>query len=314
MAVTPADINVATEMVISLLQASKSVFPASTVDGSNAQYGSTAEITNQLLVIDGEICTLICNTLGHPYQTPFVVTGTPQSSGTPLPSRIGMVLQVLCLAGTGNVNFASTDVNQPNSTISIANQSNNLVTGSRVQFTTGGALPTGLAISTNYYVDASLGGNLYRFATTRMNAFNGVFVTFSAVGSGTSTVVMQYEVGSQALSKDEIVAAIHYPTVYATQTPYLTEFWFIEGDIIYTPAISCEVVYTDYAQTSALQSPQSYTNAIVGGAIARILKDGGDDVMAAYYDKIYGQMYQQIGAGAMTVPQISSYVLAQSAS
>lgn len=311
MAVTAADLTTCIEMVISLLQASKSVYPAATVDGSNAQYASTAEITNQLLVTDGELCTLICNTLGHPYQTPFVITGNAQASGTPLPARIGEVLQILCLAGTGDVSFASTDVSVPNSTISIAGQSNNLVTGTRVQFTTSGILPTGLVIATNYYVDASLGTNLYRFATSRMNAFNGIFVTFSGAGSGTSTVVAQYEVGTQAMSKDEILGAIHYPTAYATQSPYLNEFWFIEGDIVYTPSPLCKIVYADYAQTSVLQAPQSYTNAIVGGAIARILKDGGDDVMAQYYDKVYGQMYQQIGAGAMTVPQISSYVLAQ---
>lgn len=62
-------------------------------------------------------------------------------------------------------------------------------TGLACTLTTGGALPTGLATSTTYYI-IKVDANTIAFASSLVNATAGTKITLSDAGSGTSTVVV----------------------------------------------------------------------------------------------------------------------------
>jgi hypothetical protein len=66
------------------------------------------------------------------------------------------------------------------------------VTGQSVTLTTSGALPTGLAISTTYYI-IKVDANTISFATTLANTMLGTVISFTSSGSsGTQTVVCNF--------------------------------------------------------------------------------------------------------------------------
>ena len=64
------DFTKAKSQLISILQASRTAYN-STVDGSKRQFASDTEIADALLYADGEICTDICQTPGHPFSGAF---------------------------------------------------------------------------------------------------------------------------------------------------------------------------------------------------------------------------------------------------
>jgi len=65
-------------------------------------------------------------------------------------------------------------------------------TGQSITLTTSGALPTGLAISTTYYI-IKVDANTISLATTLANALAGTVITFTSSGSsGTQTVVCNF--------------------------------------------------------------------------------------------------------------------------
>ena len=66
--------------------------------------------------------------------------------------------------------------------------SHGMVTGSQVYLTTTGALPTGLAANTNYFV-ILVGANSFNLATTFANAIAGTTIATSGTQSGTHTLV-----------------------------------------------------------------------------------------------------------------------------
>ena len=61
-----------------------------------------------------------------------------------------------------------------------------LITGTVGQMTTTGALPTGLAVSTNYFIIV-VDANTVKFATTLANAQAGTAIDLTTAGTGTST-------------------------------------------------------------------------------------------------------------------------------
>lgn len=304
---TALNFTTAKSMVISILQASATAY-ASTVDGSNRQYASDAEIENAILTSDGEIATLIAKTIQSPYQSAFVqTTAALPAPKAELPSRVGTILSVLTQAGT-TVTFTDGDVSVPSNYITISNHG--LVTGQPVQLTTTGTLPTGLSLATTYYV-IRISASTFRFATTAWNAFQGTAVTMSGAGSGTNTVTSQYIEGTQADSKDSVMQAFYYPSIFAQSTSGIANYWFIEGDEIYTSSPNCKVVYTDYTLSSTPQAPQSYLHAVVAGSVAELLKDGGSSEVAAYYQNQYQSYLQEISQGARVLPEIAQYKGAQ---
>lgn len=296
--------NTARSMVISILQASQTAY-ATTVDGSNAQFSSSTEIDNAILTSDGEICTLIARTIGSPFQSTFVQTSSAlPGPKSPLPARVGAILSVLTQDGN-TVTFTSGDVSIGSNTVTITS-GGAPVTGQKVQLTTSGTLPTGLSLATDYYVIRVTSTSI-RFATSAWNAFQGTAITMSGTGSGTNTITGQYIEGTQADSKDTVTQAFYLTSLFAQSANGACNFWFIEGDEIYTSSPNCKVVYTDYTLTSNPQAPQTYLHAVVAGAVAELLKDGGDAQMAAYYQNQYQSYLQSIASGAMVVPEIVAY-------
>jgi len=300
---TALSLSTAQSMTISILQASQSPY-ATTVDGSNRQYSSSTEIDNAILTADGEICTLIARTIQSPYQTTFITTSSAlPAPKSPLPARVGTILNVLTQAGA-TITFASTDVSVPNNYVTIANHG--LVTGQVVQLTTSGSLPTGLSLATDYYI-IRLSSSTFQFASTLWNASQGTAITMSGAGSGTNTVTSQYVEGTQADSKDTVIQAYYNPGLFAQSANGVANFWFIEGDEVYTSSPNCKVIYTDYTLTSAPQAPQPYLHAVVAGAVAELLKDGGSSEVAAYYQNQYQSYLQEISQGARVLPEIAEY-------
>ncbi len=68
----------------------------------------------------------------------------------------------------------------------VTHTSHGLATGDSLYLTTTGALPTGLAINTTYYI-FKVDANSYNLCTTRQNAYDGVKITTTGSQSGTHT-------------------------------------------------------------------------------------------------------------------------------
>ncbi len=306
---TVIDFDSAKKSVVSILQASSTAFGSGTTgnapDGSNRQYSSSAEINAALLTADGEVCTLIAKTMQSPFQSTFIQTSAAlPAPKSPLPARVGTILSVLTQDGN-TVTFSSGDVSVGTNLVTMTT-GDLLVTGQKVQLTTSGTLPTGLSLATDYYV-IRVSSTSIRFATSAWNAFQGTAVTMSGAGSGTNTITGQYIEGTQADSKDRVMQAFYLTSLFARSQNGACNFWFIEGDEIYTSSPNCKVVYTDYTLTSSPQAPQSYLHAVVAGAVAELLKDGGDDQLAGYYQAQYQSYLQEIASGAKVLPEISQY-------
>lgn len=90
------------------------------------------------------------------------------------------------LVGLPDRTFATTDVTTGTDTIALALHNFNR-TGFKVQFTSSGTLPAGLALLTNYYVIVVTPGT-FKVASSPANAFAGTAVDITDVGSGTHTV------------------------------------------------------------------------------------------------------------------------------
>lgn len=291
---------------------------STTVDGSNAQFSSDAEILNAILQSDAQICMAIINCLQHPYQTQFVQTTAALTTGTTgavsLPARNGMILKVLCADFQPNLTFSSGNVSL---TGYIDFSGSNgafdsvLSTGIRVMFTTSGTLPSGISDTGVYTL--YIPGNDISTVGICANAFqaaSGTPITLGNTGSGSSTMIFLYEEGTQALSKDQIVSANSYPALYATNYPDMSRFWYIEGDTLYSTSYYSKVVYTDYTLTSTTQAPEPYLQAIVAGALADLYKDGGDSEMSGYYRSMFKDMLTSVSNMATVLPAISFYKIA----
>jgi hypothetical protein len=78
-----------------------------------------------------------------------------------------------------------------------------LLKGSSVRFTTTGALPTGLAVGTTYYV-SPVTVDTFKLSTTQANAFAGTYITTTGTQSGTHTVAsyLVFTSGEAVVSTD----------------------------------------------------------------------------------------------------------------
>lgn len=84
-------------------------------------------------------------------------------------------------------------------------------------------------------------------------------------------------------------------------------WWITVGRKFYTTSLWAKISQTDYVKTTLPQAPEVYMWAVVGGTVAYLVKDGGDDQMAAYYMNIYAGQKQEIKAGVMEMPPIAQY-------
>ncbi len=292
--------------VVSILQASGTAYGSGSTgdapDGSNQQYASSYEIDDRILDVDGEVCTAICQTIGHPYAPQFSTETTALTNGASITKNVGVVQKVTCYNGLGTETFTSANVNTSADTATITGT--NLVTGTKVQLTTSGALPTGLSLATDYWI-IRVDSNTIKFASSLFNAAYGTAIDLTAVGSGTNTITPQYVDGIPASSKEEIIEALQTPSTFGSLPAYVTGFYFVEpNNIVWTTSPTCKVTYTDYTRTSSPQAPESYTTAIIAGTVGKLLKDGGDADMSSYYLNIYNQMLMEIRSGAKVLPEI----------
>lgn len=94
-------------------------------------------------------------------------------------------------------------------TITIANPgvvtwtSHGLSAGDPIRFTTTGALPTGLAINTTYYVKQVLSANTFTVSST----VGGAAITTSGTQSGTQTALLWYGTAVVAVANTEVTVA-----------------------------------------------------------------------------------------------------------
>lgn len=88
-------------------------------------------------------------------------------------------------SNTWTVVFTSADVNTGTDQIAVT-ASSELITGRKIQLTTTGTLPTGLALATDYYVIV-IDTTHIKLATTLANAELGTGVDITGAGSGTHT-------------------------------------------------------------------------------------------------------------------------------
>lgn len=301
---------------MSILQASLVSYGAgatgSTPDGSNRQYASDTEITNALLEVDGEVSSLICKTPQHPYQSQFVASPATVVNGANLPIRNGMILRIQTIGGAVPVTtFVAAGISVATNLVTTST-AHGLITGQPVQLTASGSLPTGLSLATTYYiivpmVNGLLSTTTYGFATSLYTAKSGTLIDITNIGSGTNTVTTQLIDASAADSKDTVIQMTNSPYLFASAAGVGWNAYFIEGDKIFTPSPSLSITYTDYTLTSALQAPQPYIWADIAGAVSRLVKDGSDEQMAAYYGGIYQGFLGEIARNAMMIPSLQAY-------
>lgn len=84
------DFTIAKKHVVSILQASRTAY-AATTDGSKRALASDDEIYDTILEVDGEVCTAIVQTVGHPYSGSLLSTSVAIQHGGLLPTSVGTI-------------------------------------------------------------------------------------------------------------------------------------------------------------------------------------------------------------------------------
>ena len=287
------------------LQATRTAY-ATTVDGSKRQFASDAEIDNAILHTDGEVCTLIANTLHHPYQSQFALTSAALSRGAVLPSRNGMILKVTGLNGQNSKSVSAMDSSLDTITIT----AHGFTVGQKIQFTTGSVVGGGLVINTDYYVIV-VDANTIKVATTPLNASLGTAIDLNATAPVSTTAALQYIEQIKAKNADEVKEAVANADLFGISETdnSIVPFFFIEGSILYSTAVFSTVSYTEYTLTAAPQAPEPLLWAVISGALARLYKDGGDAEMSGYYGAIYESHKNDIKGMAAAIPPFVAYAL-----
>ena len=293
----PIDLNTAKAKVISLLQASRTAY-GNTVDGSKRQFASDAEIEDAILFADAEVCNIIIGTMGHPYLTRFSKISSSLAPGSLLPTHNGMILNVQATHG-GPVNV--TGVNAGADTLDTAVE-HHYFAGEKIRVS---QTAYGLNANTDYYAILSAPTKL-KFATSPYNAWKNIHVDLSTTPApvGTMQVLPQWQQAFQGKSADEVREMYRQSGLYENESLY---FWFIEGNVLLSSSPENRVVYTDFTKTSIPQAPEPYLDAVVAGAIANLMKDGGDSDQSMYYLQMFEKAKGEIAAGASMLPAIAMY-------
>lgn len=115
-----------------------------------------------------------------------------------------------------------------------------------------------------------------------------------------------YTGGYEAKSEQDIHDMRNNAAVYGGSAATLG-WWHVKGNVMWTTSGYTKVYYTDYTKTASPQAPESYMSAVVAGSVARLLKDGGDTEISAFYQNMYDGFIQQIKAMEMVLPDVSRY-------
>jgi microcystin-dependent protein len=97
--------------------------------------------------------------------------------------------KALVIAGSGTIaeSFSAASVTPASDLITVASNADKWVTGVKVRATTTGALPTGLALATDYFV-IRMSATTIKLASSLANAIAGTPIDITATGSGTHTL------------------------------------------------------------------------------------------------------------------------------
>lgn len=152
-----------------------------TTNAASMQHGGNVQPTYNKYLASGHVvtaasttvpCTMaLVDVIGF-YRVTTVTTTTAQSTT----NTLGQSDTFTADAGTDVCTWTST-----------ANIPSNILTGTRVQLTTSGTLPGGLATATNYYVIV-VSGTTFKLATSYANAVAGTAIDITTAGTGTQTV------------------------------------------------------------------------------------------------------------------------------
>ena len=216
-----------------------------------------------------------------------------------------MVVEVKGQVGSAaTYTFTAGNVSTTTDLVTVANHG--LVTGQVVQLTTSGSLPTGLSLSTTYYISVA-SSSTYGFSTTLYNAKAGTLIDLTNAGSGTNTITTQYTDIYEADSKDSVVEAINAPYLFASAQGNTAGFWFIEADKYYSTCPNSQVYFTDTTLTASPQAPEPYLFGVVAGAVSKLLKDGADSNEISFYTQQYQGYLQSIAQGMRMLPEVMTY-------
>ncbi len=277
MAYVIADLTTVKERLLQLIGASPGVWSATVSSGIGA-FPSDAEIQQACLEADSIVAVQgYAQSANDSLANPFQVTTAPNVDRAAVPFHHGELSKVEVAKSTQNF-----------TTISVANviplTAHGLVTGQLVSFITTGALPTGLAVLTNYYV-IRLTADTISVATSLQNALAGTVVGITnATGSGTHTIIA-WVIGVEAKDIDDITNANNGVAAYVgggtDDGSY--DFLYKPADgLLYTLATYWRVTYFEYTQTSVLQCSQNETWLIVFTAAAILAKNASPALFELY--------------------------------
>lgn len=147
------------------------------------------------------------------------------------------------------------------------------------------------------------------FELTPTSITNGANIT-AANGIITKVQVSEddaaFSDGRKANSYADIQEMREYPARFGGSGSTLG-WWITVGRKFYTTSAHAKVYQTDYTKTAVPQAPEVYIWPVVAGTVAKLLKDGGDDQMAAYYAGMYAQAKADIKAGVTEYPPLNQY-------
>ena len=104
-----------------------------------------------------------------------------------------------------------------------------------------------------------------------------------------------------AKSADEMAEVVNNPTLY----PNCKLFYFIEAGTVEHSGSAARVYYPSFSKTdAACQAHELYTSAVLAGAIALLMKDGGDPQFFGEYAHVAAEALARIRAGEKTLPDI----------
>lgn len=284
-AYTPADLTDVKERLIALLNANPGVWSAS-VSTDVGAFPSQSEIDAAIFEADSIVC----------------VDGYFQSVNDAMANHFGVTSGPL--GNTDNVPFHKGTLNKVETSISnqafirlsgntLTASAHGLATGQLVSlYNVGGALPTGLAALTNYWV-IRLTADDFSLASSLPNALGGTAVTLSGAGSGTNTIIA-WQIGVEADNIDSITNAIAVGETYVNTAGAFDFLYKEDSGIIYTPATYARVTYPEYiSDGAALQANQNETTVIIFTAAAILAKNAS----AALFE--YYQGLSQAGIQAL---------------
>lgn len=154
-------------------------FPSSSTDNAAARFdGATGALQNSALLIADTTAALSRSGGGG-----IAVQGT-NTNDDAVAGNVGEFKSCICHSVSGTVTIS-------NATPAVVSETDHRRSiASAVHFTTTGALPTGLAVGTTYYISSqNYAANSYCVSTTVDNALAGTSIATSSAGSGVHTAV-----------------------------------------------------------------------------------------------------------------------------